>query len=143
MDKITVIYWSASGNTEAMAKLISEGAEAKGAKVDLLNVSDATLDKIKETDVLVLGSPAMGDEVIEESEMEPFVESISPLVNGKKVALFGSYGWGDGKWLRDWSERMITYGAQVLGDGLLVQNAPEVETEDECREFGEKLVENF
>ncbi|MDT8715180.1 flavodoxin domain-containing protein [Clostridium sp. 19966] len=122
MDKITVIYWSASGNTEAMAKLISEGAEAKGAKVDLLNVSDATLDKIKETDVLVLGSPAMGDEVIEESEMEPFVESISTLVNGKKVALFGSYGWGD---------------------GLMVQNAPEVETEDECREFGEKLVENF
>ncbi|AAK78565.1 flavodoxin short chain [Clostridium acetobutylicum] len=140
MVKINIIYCSGTGNTEAMANLISEGAKSAGADVQLINVSDADVDKVKNADVIVLGSPAMGDEVLEEEEMEPFVENISKEVKGKKVALFGSYGWGDGQFMRDWVERMEGYGADLIGEGLIVQDAPEGETEDQCREFGKALI---
>ncbi|KHD37646.1 flavodoxin [Clostridium acetobutylicum] len=140
MVKINIIYYSGTGNTEAMANLISEGAKSAGADVQLINVSDADVDKVKNADVIVLGSPAMGDEVLEEEEMDPFVENISKEVKGKKVALFGSYGWGDGQFMRDWVERMEGYGADLIGEGLIVQDAPEGETEDQCREFGKALI---
>ncbi|MCR3758761.1 flavodoxin [Clostridium felsineum] len=142
MLNVNIIFWSGTGNTEIMAKLISEGIKSAGGEVELLSVSDASIDKVKASDIVVLGSPAMGDEVIEEAEMDPFIESISEEIKGKKVALFGSYGWGDGKFMRDWVERMEGYGAKVLNDGLIIQDAPEGESKDQCIEFGKKLLEN-
>ena len=140
MSKVNIIYWTGTGNTESMANLIAEGAKEKGADVNLINVSSAGEADVKDADVVALGSPAMGAEVIEESEMEPFVESISGAVSGKKIALFGSYGWGDGEWMRSWVERMEGYGANLVNDGLIVNEAPEGESEEECKNLGKELA---
>jgi len=140
MSKVNIIYWTGTGNTEAMAKLIEEGAKEKGAEVKLLHVSEASVDDVKGADMVLLGSPAMGAEVIEESEMEPFVDSIASSVSGKKLGLFGSYGWGDGEWMRSWVERMEGYGANLLNEGLIVQEAPEGSSEEECRNFGREAA---
>ncbi|NRW86034.1 flavodoxin short chain [Clostridium beijerinckii] len=96
-----IVYWSGTGNTEKMAELIAKGIIESGKDVNTINVSDVNIDELLNEDILILGCSAMGDEVLEESEFEPFIEEISTKVSGKKVALFGSYGWGDGKWMRD------------------------------------------
>lgn len=142
MKKVNIIYWSGTGNTESMASLISDGAKEKGAEVKLLNVSKASVKDIEEADVVALGSPAMGDEVVEEAEMEPFVESAAAALKGKKVGLFGSYGWGTGKWMEDWTEKVQSdYGSDVVDDGLIVNGSPEDDSEEQCKEFGRKLAE--
>ncbi|WP_099205254.1 flavodoxin [Scatolibacter rhodanostii] len=135
--QINIIFWTGSGNTEAMANYIKEGAESAGATVAVKNVAEASADDVN-CDVLALGCPSMGDEVLEESEFEPFISSIEASVSGKKVALFGSYGWGDGQWMRDWSERMQNAGAQLVTEALIVNDAP---TGDECKEFGTKIAQ--
>ena len=142
MSKVAIIYWTGSGNTEQMANLIAEGAAAAGAEVTHIHVSQSPAEAVAGADVLVLGSPSMGVEVIEESEMEPFVESLAGSLKGKKVALFGSYGWGDGGWMREWVERMNGYGAQVLEEGLIVQGSPDGGEADRCKEYGTKVA-NF
>ncbi|MBP9484254.1 MAG: flavodoxin [Negativicutes bacterium] len=142
MSKVAIIYWTGSGNTEQMANLIAEGAAAAGAEVTNIHVSQSPAEAVAGADVLVLGSPSMGVEVIEESEMEPFVESLAGSLKGKKVALFGSYGWGDGGWMREWVERMNGYGAQVLEEGLIVQGSPDGGEADRCKEYGTKVA-NF
>lgn len=140
MKKTTIIYWSGTGNTEAMANFIVDGIKSQGGEVDVINVSEATIDDVENSDIVVLGSPSMGSEVIEEGEMEPFVESISTLVGGKQLALFGSYGWGDGEWMRNWQERMEGVGALMIDDGLTIQGMPENENADLCIELGKKIA---
>ena len=137
---VAIIYWSGSGNTEAMANLISKGAEEAGAAVSLKNVSAATPADVAAADVVLLGCPSMGDEVLEESEFEPFVESITGSVSGKKMGLFGSYGWGDGQWMRDWVDRMKGAGAALIDDGLIVNEAPDGATADACVALGKKAA---
>lgn len=139
MSKILIVYWSGSGNTEKMAELIAQGALTAGAEVELKNVSYISPDIVDGYNIIALGSPAMGVEVIEEQEMEPFVESISTKINGKKIALFGSYGWGDGEWMRSWEDRMKNYGAQIV-DTVIVNETPEGESEQECIGLGAKLA---
>lgn len=138
--QINVIYWSGTGNTEAMANLIKEGAESAGATVNLKNVSDASVNDVN-CDVLVLGCPSMGDEVLEEDEFEPFMVSIEGSLSGKKLALFGSYGWGDGQWMRDWDERMKNAGAVLVADSMIVNDAPSGESEQECKDFGVEVAQ--
>lgn len=130
-----IVYYSASGNTEKMAKLIGEGITNEGKNVELINVSVADSNIFDNEEIIILGCPAMGDEVLEECEFEPFVEDISSKVSGKKVALFGSYGWGDGQWMRDWQERMESLGCTLINDGLIIQYEPE-DNSSECIEFG-------
>ena len=101
MDKTAIIYWSGTGNTEAMAKAIASGMQESGAEVDVLNVIDANTSVADSYTKLAFGCPSMGDEVLEEGEFEPFFSSVESALGGKKVALFGSYGWGDGQWMRD------------------------------------------
>jgi flavodoxin short chain len=139
MSKVLIIYWSGTGNTEKMAQLISQGAKSAGAEVELLNVALAEPDMVDDYDVIALGSPSMGVEVIEEEEMEPFVEDIKDKVSGKKAALFGSYDWGDGEWMRNWKERMSEYGAQII-DTVIAREAPEGESAQECVNLGVKLA---
>ena len=136
---IPVIYWSGSGNTEAMAKAVVEGIKANGNEAKLLVVGDATVADVENAEAVALGCPAMGDEVLEEDEMEPFVESIAGAVKGKKVVLFGSYDWGDGQWMRDWQERMKGYGANVVREGLIANLEPDNEALAACRELGKAL----
>ena len=134
--QINIIYWSGTGNTEAMANYIKEGAESAGAAVSIKNVSSASTADI-ECDVLCLGCPSMGAEVLEESEFEPYVASIEGSVSGKRVALFGSYGWGDGEWMRDWNERMKKAGAVLVTESLIVNEVP---NGDECKKFGAEIA---
>jgi flavodoxin short chain len=140
MENISIIYWTGTGNTEKMAHFINEGLKSKGVNPKLLNISQASISDIENADLVVLGSPSMGAEVIEEDEMEPFMEEIKMIISGKKVALFGSYGWGDGKWMRNWEERMKGYGAALIGEGLIVNDAPKGEDAQRCIEFGRALA---
>ncbi|GAA0737580.1 flavodoxin [Clostridium oceanicum] len=141
MKKISIIYWSGTGNTEKMANAILEGAKIDGVDVSLLNVSEASVDDVKNSDIVVLGCPSMGAEQLEESEMEPFVQSIESEVKGKKVALFGSFGWGDEQWMRDWEERMEQNGANLVQDqGLTANNEPDEEALSKCKDLGELLI---
>ncbi|MDR1292816.1 MAG: flavodoxin [Clostridiales Family XIII bacterium] len=133
--KINIIYWSGTGNTEAMAELIQEGAGQAGAEAAAKNVSAAS-DADLECDVLCLGCPSMGAEVLEEDEFEPYIASIEGKVAGKTLALFGSYGWGDGEWMRDWTDRMKAAGATLKAESLIVNETPEGAAADECKTFG-------
>lgn len=134
-----IVYWSGTGNTESMAGLIGKGLTEAGKEVEIINVSNVNIDELLEEEVLILGCSAMGDEVLEEGEFEPFIEEISSKISGKKAALFGSYGWGDGKWMREFEERMIGYGCTITLDPLIVQNEPD-SVEQECIDFGKKIA---
>ena len=133
---INIIFWSGTGNTEAMANYIKEGAEGAGGTVTVKHVAKASIEDI-ECDVLCLGCPSMGAEVLEEDEFEPYIASIEGSVKDKKLALFGSYGWGDGEWMRDFHKRMEKAGAYMVCDSLTVCEEP---AGDECRYFGKALV---
>ena len=141
MSKIAVIYWSMTGNTETMAHAIAQGAQEAGAQVDVMQVSETTVDQALTYPKLALGCPAMGAEVLEESEFEPFFSDLEASLSGKKIALFGSYGWGDGQWMRDWQDRVIAAGAALCGgEGLIVQNAPDGDGISQCEELGAALA---
>ena len=96
MSKIAVVYWSGTGNTEAMANLVAEGATSAGAETEVIPCSDFSADKAAEYDAFAFGCPAMGAEQLEEDEVEPMFAGLEDSLGGKKIALFGSYGWGDG-----------------------------------------------
>ena len=139
--KAAVIYWSMSGNTEAMAAAVAEGAVSAGLDVDLKQVSEISARDALAYDALALGCPAMGAEVLEESEFEPFFAELEGSLSGKKVALFGSYGWGDGQWMRDWQERTEAAGADLVnGEGLIVNDAPGEAELASCRALGGALA---
>lgn len=140
MSKISVIYWSQTGNTEAIANEIAKGIEDAGKEAEVLEVSQASADSLKDANAFALGCPAMGSEVIEEDEMEPFVAEVVKFASGKNIALFGSYGWGDGEWMRDWEARMKEAGANLVGgQGLICNETPDDEVLTQCRELGKKL----
>ena len=134
-----IVYWSGSGNTEKMANLIAQGIKENGVEAQLIDVSHANSDIFNDEDIIILGCPAMGAEMLEESEFEPFIESISSKVSGKKAVLFGSYDWGDGEWMRDWMSRMEEYGCDVIFDGLIIREALEDDC-TECLELGKKIT---
>ena len=141
MSKIQVVYWTQSGNTQAMAEAVGRGIEAAGKEAEVVDVSTADMDALKASSVFAMGCPAMGAEVLEEGEMEPFVEEVEGFAAGKKIALFGSYGWGDGQWMRDWTERMQSAGAEIVGgEGLICNETPDEEALEECRELGKQLA---
>ena len=134
--KTAVIYWSGTGNTEAMAKAIAEGAEA-----ELFSVSEFS-GNVNEYDRVAFGCPSMGAEELEESEFAPFFDSIEAELNGKTIGLFGSYGWGDGEWMRLWVDRCTTAGAVIVnGEGLIINETPSDDDLNTCRDFGKKLSE--
>ena len=137
MSKIAVVYWSGTGNTAGMAEAIAKGARSQGAEADVLNVSATNAAALAEYEKLAFGCPSMGDEVLEESEFEPFFADAEEKLTGVKVALFGSYGWGDGQWMREWCERTRAAGAELFEEGL-IQNG-EADTAA-CEEFGAQFA---
>lgn len=133
--KTAVIYWSGTGNTEQMAKAVAEGAGA-----ELFNVSEFN-GNISDYERIAFGCPSMGAEELEESEFEPFFAGVEASLTGKAVALFGSYGWGDGEWMRNWVERVKNNGGMVVGDeGLIVNETPDDNALADCKALGESLV---
>lgn len=141
MDKLAVIYWSQTGNTESMANAILEGAKETGADAALFTVADITAAEAAQYSKLALGCPAMGAEVLEEGEFEPFFTELEGRLNGKKVALFGSYGWGDGEWMRDWQTRVTDAGSQLFsGEGLIINETPDDDGIASCKKFGKEFA---
>ena len=141
MSKVGIIYWSSTGNTEAMAQAVEEGAKAAGAEVEVISADDFDGTDISSFDGVAFGCPAMGDEELEDGEFEPFFSDLEGKLSGKKVALFGSYDWGDGEWMRTWCGRAKDAGAELVDDeGLIVNNTPDDEGLAACRELGGKLA---
>ena len=141
MSKIMVVYWSQTGNTQAMANEVAEGVKEAGKEGAAVEVSSITPDVLKDAPVFALGCPAMGAEELEDTEFEPMFNDCRAKLSGKKIALFGSYGWGDGEWMRDWVDRMTAAGASVIdGEGLIAHEAPDEEAVAACNELGKKLA---
>ena len=139
MDKVIVAYWSQTGNTAAMAAAIGEGITEAGKEAVVTDISSVSMDDLQAASAFALGCPAMGAEVLEEGEMEPFVTEV--FASGKKIGLFGSYGWGDGQWMRDWEDRMKAAGATVVGgEGVICQETPDDEALENCKALGKELA---
>ena len=140
MKRIAVIYWSGTGNTEAMAHAVAEGVKAAGAEVSIFETSTFSADQLDEYDALAFGCPAMGDEVLEETEFEPLFAECEDKLAGKTVVLFGSYGWGDGQWMRDWEERCRNKNITLPAESVICQETPDEDGLEECRNLGKVLA---
>ena len=140
MSKIAVVYWSGTGNTEAMAKAVVKGAGEKGAEVNLFTSADFNADMLDEYDAVAFGCPAMGAEELEDSEFQPMFDSLTDKLSGKKIALFGSYGWGDGEWMRIWEENCKNAGAELTSESLIINETPDDEGLAKCEELGASLA---
>ena len=137
MAQITIVYYSETGNTEAMASMVAKGVEAAGATAKIVSVDGFDAAELKEEAAFALGCPAMGDEVLEEGTMEPFVEEVAKFAAGKRIGLFGSYGWGDGEWMRNWEERVTSDGAKLVnGAGVMANEEPDDDANEECKKLG-------
>lgn len=142
MSKIAVVYWTGTGNTEEMAKAVVDGAKDAGAETKLFEASDFKADMVDEFDAIAFGCPSMGAEVLEESEFEPMFSDCESKLKGKNIALFGSYGWGDGEWMRDWEERCEENGSNLVVDSVMCNEAPDEEGIKECKALGEALAKS-
>lgn len=141
MSDIKIVFWSGTGNTQAMAEAVANGVKAAGQTPNILQFSDITADALAADDRFALGCPAMGAEQLEEGEVEPFFTELEGKLGGKKVALFGSYGWGSGEWMDSWVDRVTSAGATVVtGAGVIANNAPDDAAISECEELGRSLV---
>ena len=139
MSKTAIVFWSGTGNTEAMAEAVKEGMEAKGAEVTVMGPSEFSADMVNDYDAIAFGCPAMGAEVLEETEFEPMFASVEGALAGKKVGLFGSWGWGNGIWMEDWQARTEAAGA-VTVPYVICMEAPDDAALAECRTLGESLA---
>ncbi|MCR5431685.1 MAG: flavodoxin [Lachnospiraceae bacterium] len=140
MSKVAVVYWSGTGNTEAMANAVADGAKGAGADVTVLTPDGFNEGMVNDFDAIAFGCPAMGSEVLEESEFDPMFSQVESALSGKKVALFGSYGWGDCTWMHDWEDRVKAAGANLVADGLTVNEAPDDSALDQCKELGASIA---
>ncbi len=140
MGKIAVVYWSGTGNTRKMAEAVADGAKAKGGNVDMFEASEFNPSLLEGYEGLALGCPSMGAEVLEETEFQPMFDSIKNDLGEKKIVLFGSYGWGDGEWMRNWEEEVRGLGANLLEDGLIANEDPDADALAACEALGGRLV---
>ena len=138
MKKTAVVYWSGTGNTAAMAELVLEGMREAGADASLIECTMVT--DLAAYDAIAFGCPAMGSEQLEDSEFEPMFDGVKKSLGGKAVALFGSYGWGDGEWMRSWEDDCRAAGISLACESVLVNGAPEGADAEACRELGRALV---
>ena len=141
MNKIAVCYWSGTGNTEAMAQAVAEGAKNAGCEVSLFPAVEFSADRVADFDAIAFGCPAMGAEELEENEFDPMFQECRSKLAGKKIGLFGSYGWGDGQWMRDWCERVKEDGAVLFSEeGLICNETPDDDVQAACRKLGADLA---
>ncbi len=139
MSKVAVIYWSGTGNTEIMAEKVATGAKEAGHEVDIFTAGEFSAAKADEYEILAMGCPSMGAEILEEAEFQPMYDEVREKLSGKKVALFGSYDWGDGEWMENWEEDAKAQGAAIVCPCLIINNTPDDEGEAQCIEMGKSL----
>lgn len=140
MSQIAVVYWSGTGNTQAMATLVAEGAQSAGAEVSVLTAMEFDAAMMDRYDAVAFGCPAMGAEVLEEDEFAPMFADCESKLRGKKIALFGSYGWGDGEWMRSWESRCADKGIALAAPSLILNEAPDEAGLQQCRALGETMA---
>ena len=140
MKKTAVIYWSGTGNTEAMANAVAEGMREAGAECAVWKPADVGADAVKELDAAALGCPAMGAEELEETEFAPMFDAVKSALAGKSVGLFGSYGWGDGEWMRTWEDTCRSDGAVLACESVICCEAPEDDALAQCKKLGATLA---
>ena len=141
MKKIAIVYWSGTGNTETMARCIAEGVKDAGGEDTLLTLSEFSADKLPGYDTVALGCPAMGAEELEDMEFGPMFSALENSLSSKITALFGSFGWGDGQWMRDWCDRCKTASADIYEEpGLMICETPDAAGQETCRELGRALA---
>ena len=140
MSKVAIVYWSGTGNTEAMAASVLEGVKEAGAEGTLLTPPEFDASMAASFDALAFGCPAMGSEVLEEDEFEPMFSACEATLSGKKIALFGSYGWGDGEWMRNWEERCVGDGAVLACESVICNEAPDDDAQASCKALGKALA---
>ncbi|WP_026652386.1 flavodoxin [Butyrivibrio proteoclasticus] len=142
MSKVKVVFWSGSGNTQAMADAVANGVKSAGGEAEVLTFDSISVNDVANDSVIAFGCPAMGAEVLEEGTVEPFMETYETRCSGKKIALFGSYGWGDGQWMRDWQDRLKAAGASIIGgEGVIANNAPDDAAVSQCEDLGRMLAQ--
>lgn len=140
MSKVAIVYWSGTGNTEAMAAAVAEGAKEKGAEAVLLTAAEFDAEMTEAFSAIAFGCPAMGAEVLEETEFAPMFEACKSKLSGKAVALFGSYGWGDGEWMRNWAEDCLAAGAAMPSDFVICNEYPDSEALSACKALGAAIA---
>ncbi len=140
MSKIAVVYWSSTGNTEAMASAVAEGAKQAGAECSLFTASEFSGRQVPDFDAIAFGCPAMGAEELEDSEFLPMFQDCESALSGKKIALFGSYGWGDGEWMRTWEDTCRDDGAVLACESVICQEQPDDSALEQCRTLGAQLA---
>ena len=140
MSKLAINYWSGTGNTQTMAEAVESGAKEAGAEVTVFTSAEFDASKVADFDTFAFGCPAMGAEVLEESEFDPMFTAVEGSLSGKKIALFGSYGWGDGQWMRDWEDRCKTNGAILATESVMANDSPDDEALAACRALGASLA---
>lgn len=139
MSKVAIVYWSGTGNTEAMAELVAQGVTSKGAEATLIQAADFSADRLDEFDAFAFGCPAMGDEELEDTEFLPMYDEVEPLLPGRKVALFGSYDWNEGEWMELWRQRAADAGVEIV-DSVIAKDYPDDDASAECINLGTELV---
>ena len=140
MSKVAVVYWSGTGNTEAMAEAVAAGAKEKDAETAVFTAGEFDASAVDSVDAIAFGCPSMGAEELEESEFLPMFSSCEAKLQGKKIALFGSYGWGDGEWMRKWEETCISDGAVLACDSVICNEAPDDDALSSCKALGASLA---
>lgn len=140
MSKVAVVFWSATGNTETMADAVAAGAEKAGAEVSKLTSAEFGAADVAGFDGIAFGCPAMGAEVLEEDEFQPMWDSVKSKLSGKKVGLFGSYGWGGGEWMNSWADDARMSGVSLAADPVIANEAPDDDAVASCEALGAALV---
>ena len=141
MSKVAVVYWSGTGNTQSMADAVVAGITGKGGEAVLLTASEFDASLVESFDAIAFGCPSMGSEQLEESEFEPMFESCESKLSGKKIALFGSYGWGDGEWMRTWESDCDSAGVNLVCESVICTETPDDAALEACRALGKALAE--
>ena len=141
MKKIAVVYWSGTGNTQAMASAVVDGVDETWAQAELIPCENFEASQLEAADAIAFGCPAMGAEVLEETVFEPMFTACEPLLKGKSIALFGSYGWGDGAWMRNWEQRCAAAGAVFICESVICADAPDDRTVALCKSMGAALAQ--
>ena len=139
--KTAVVYWSGTGNTEMMAQEVLQGMKDQGAEAEMIEVSSFQAEQMGDYDAIAFGCPSMGDEELEDIEFAPVFEACESALSGKKIGLFGSYGWGDGEWMRNWEAKCREDGANLVQDGVICNEEPDDEAKEACQELGRALAQ--
>lgn len=140
MNSVAVVYWSGTGNTQAMAEQIAKQTSASGAQTSVFTPEAFSPEMVDQFDVIAFGCPSMGAEELEESEFEPMFTACLPKLSGKKIALFGSYGWGDGEWMRTWEQTCKQNGAVLVCDSVICNEMPDAEALEACTNLAKSLI---